>query len=114
MARRKNGPIKNPGPQTMKALGILYDHEIASAVEFARLMWPDSEGWHHRIGAGHGVVRGRGMSMAGGSYLGRLQKAGWSTVSFGGSRYRQIYHLTPEGKKLVEAYRESESLRASV
>jgi hypothetical protein len=62
-------------PTQRKALNIIRDHPIDSPRQFARFMWPDSERWKNHTKAGpNGVVRGGGMSLAGGGYLGRLCK----------------------------------------
>jgi len=67
---------------TIKALNILnleYGKAI-TANEFAKRMWPDSEGWKMVKNTGHGATRGKGMWLAGGSYLAKLRNRGFVTI----------------------------------
>lgn len=63
---------------TIRALQIIkaYGRPIYPR-DFARLMWPDSEGWQHSTKCGpKGVTRAGGMNLAGGAYLGKLAQRG--------------------------------------
>ncbi len=70
-------------PTQRRALEILKYNMIEAPSQFARLMWPDSEGWKHHTKKGHGTTRGGGMAVAAGCYLGKLRRAGLvSNMSF--------------------------------
>lgn len=66
---------------TKRALEIIRNHRITAPRQFAEFMWPDSQGWSRTTHAG---VRGGGMSLAGGGYLGKLRKLGLITGGFDG------------------------------
>lgn len=95
------------GESTRRALELIATGEIAYPSQFARLMWPDSPYWSNRIGHGRGIVSGAGVAMAGGSFLGKLRKAGY----IGGGFYRpdnmgrDPLYLTAEGRKALEGGR---------
>lgn len=59
-----------------RALEIIRDNEIERPKQLARLLWPDSEGWHRVHNVGHGASSGAAMPMAAGGLIGRLRKAG--------------------------------------
>lgn len=87
------------GDKTVKALAIIRDVCVESPRQFARLMWPDSEAWSHsqRVGRNlNGSQRGAGMSKCGGSFLGKLRKAGLV------AQLDHRYILTQKGKEMVE------------
>lgn len=71
--------------------------------EFARRMWPDSDGWRRRAKAGpNGVSIGGGMNLAAGAFLGKLAKAGFSKV-----RYKQFggeHTITKAGRDALAEY----------
>lgn len=76
------------------ALQIIRDNEIRSPREFARLMWPNSEGWHRHHRVGYGTSRGAAMALAGGGFLGKLKAQGLIRVSIFDGRIV----LTDKGK----------------
>lgn len=63
--------------KTYKALKTVRDNPGIRAREFGEMLWPDADGHHRRSNGGHGAQRGKGMWLAAGSYLSRLQKAGF-------------------------------------
>lgn len=84
----------------IRALRIISDHNIERPSQFARLMWPDAQGWHIPGKCGHGSSSGVGMRLAGGAYLGKLCKAGlvrrwvrWPNV--------RIFEITPAGEQVL-------------
>jgi hypothetical protein len=92
---------------TVRALRLLRDVRIDSARQFARLMWPDADGWttHTKCGA-YGTTHGGGMNLAGGAYLGRLKSRGL-VDGYGGGRSQ--FSLTAEGEAALRAYEEAAS-----
>lgn len=82
--------------KTIQALTIIRNNEISLPKEFARLMWPDSEGWQRVHNVGHGASRGAGMAYAAGGFLGKLRSQG---LIVGGYDYHYI--LTEKGHKLL-------------
>lgn len=71
-----------PTPAMLNYLRIVRDycakwHRGIDSGTFAKLAWPDAEGWTkiQRVG-NHGSHRGGGMVFAGGGTLGRLRRAG--------------------------------------
>jgi len=89
----------------VKALAIIRDHGPLRPREFARLMWPDSDGWrrHSRSGP-NGSCKGGGMHLAGGAYLAKLNHLG---LVYFHIRNRNGYSLSTLGKVSLE---ESEKL----
>ena len=79
---------------TKRALEIIRDHHITMPHQFARFMWPDNPAWSRTTKAG---VRGGGMNLAGGGYLGKLRKWGLITGGFNG----MVAHLTSEGWRAI-------------
>lgn len=85
----------------IKAIRIIYESGPINPTAFAKSMWPDSEGWRHHTKCGpKGSRKGGGMSLAGGGYLGRLDRLGLIRrtsldIHFG-------YILTPEGLKICK------------
>lgn len=62
----------------LRALRIIRDNRIEMPRQFARLMWPDSDGWKTMTKCGnYGATRGGGMNLAGGAYLGKLRQWGF-------------------------------------
>lgn len=88
-------PQKPLTPKQRQALELLRDHQIDSPTQFARLMWPDADGWRRvgRCGL-NGSTRGVGMRLGAGGYLGRLRKAGFIDHS---------NRLTPAGHAALES-----------
>jgi hypothetical protein len=69
---------KKPTGNQLKALGIIREHGPLRPREFARFMWPDSEGWNHHVRCGpNGSHKGGGMYTSAGMYLGKLYQRGW-------------------------------------
>lgn len=81
-----------------KALHIIDTIEVTHAGQFAYLMWPDSPAWKSHGRCGRGVAAGVGIKLAGGAYLGKLQKRGliisgvqcWRLTEDGRSRLQQL------------------------
>lgn len=80
-----------------------YPLDAIRPAEFAKLMWPDSEGWerHARCGP-KGVSRGGGMRLAAGGYLGRLCRD--DLVRFVGHKYGTSYRVSSKGRKELAAW----------
>ena len=86
--------------RTVDALVIIRDYCVETPGQFAHLMWPDSEGWRHSQKVGrnlNGSQRGAGMNKCGGSFLGKLHKAGLIFKASG------RYVVTPEGAHRITA-----------
>jgi hypothetical protein len=89
-----------------KALCILREHGKIRPREFAQAMWPNSPGWRRVSKCGpYGVTRGGGMCIAGGCYLGKLNRKGWTKCEWNGSRHS----LSDAGKDVLEEH-ENENL----
>ena len=83
----------------VRALAILRAHGPLRPREFAKLMWPESEGWLRYAQCGpYGSHRGGGMYLAGGGFLGRLRHQG--LVEYGG--YGRGYRLSDDGRRLLK------------
>lgn len=93
--------INPKSEKTQQALKVIRDRNIESPRQFARLMWPDSDGWHVGVRSGGGTVRGRQMFTAGGAYLARLVKAGLVYVVHRSGSRRWV--LTKQGKEALVA-----------
>jgi hypothetical protein len=92
-----------------QALEILRDWESEygqpiAPREFARKMWPDSPGWKRHYKVNNGVAQGRGMWLAGGSYLQRLTRDGLVREVWDRTLYLRRYVLSGNG---YDALRES-------
>lgn len=93
------------GQKTLHALRIMRDHGPLRPTQFAELMWPDSLAWQISYNCGpNGSMRGRGLIMSAGSYLGRMRKLG---LTF--HRYREVlgiwtgrWYITEEGRELLK------------
>lgn len=97
---------------TIRALQLLRDDEdIHRPTEFARMMWPDSEGWQRVGKIGHGSHRGVGMILAGGGFLGKLRAQGLIIISLDRDyrSYSNNYYLTSEGRRILKEYEEQSS-----
>lgn len=79
------------------ALQIIRDNDIRSPREFAKKMWPNSEGWQRVHKVGHGVHRGAAMALAGGGFLGKLR--GQGLIGICGGYNRERIFLTDKGKE---------------
>lgn len=87
-------------PSQVRALEIVEKAGVVRPREFAKAMWPESEGWrrHSRCGP-NGVHQGGGMYLAGGGYLGKLSQLGVIRQQFRGAIHSEDgYALTEEGK----------------
>jgi hypothetical protein len=92
---------------TVRALRIIRDHEITMPKQFAKLMWPDSDGWETHVKCGpHGSHRGGGMYLAAGGYLGKLEQRGLIKchVAWGYTTRFRSFELTTAGKEALEHY----------
>lgn len=91
-------------PAVIKALTILRDQQPDNAALFAKLMWPDSYMHTKHSNQGRGATIGKAAWLCGGSYLGRLQKAGLIKVSYTHERRigRPVAYLTVAGDTLLD------------
>ena len=80
-----------------KALIVIRENQIERPKQFARLLWPDSEGWQRVHKVGHGASRGAMMSFAAGGLLGKLRCQGYIV---GGYPDRPAL-LTDKGKEQI-------------
>jgi len=95
----KISPHWCPHRKTVQALMLIRDREIRSPHEFAKEMWPDSEGWKRVHNVGHGSHKGAAMSLAAGSFLGKLRADG---LIWGGYNRDRIT-VTDKGKEILIA-----------
>lgn len=87
---------------TIKALHIIDAEPSITSGMFAERMWPDSPQWKVAWNVGHnGSVRGLGMPLAGGSFIGRLVKRGLIDKFFDRNQ-RRILRLTDKGRELIK------------
>ncbi len=92
---------------TARALLLIRNHGIDSPRQFARFMWPDSDGWKRRSRAGpKGVSRGGGMNLAAGGYLGKLERRKLISRSV---TVRLPYRLTEEGSAALDEWQKARS-----
>jgi hypothetical protein len=83
-----------------RMLAILEKHGPCTPTEFARRMWPKSEGWQKYTKCGpKGTTRGGGMPLMAGGHLGRLLRKKLVRYSQNG------YELSAAGRKELEALR---------
>ena len=94
-------------PAQRRALEILSPSMGMMAGEFARKMWPDSEGWQHSHRVGRGARNGGMMPKVGGAYLGKLAR--WGLVKFVvdqvfGSKVfgSHLYRITDAGRAVLK------------
>lgn len=85
-----------------KALEIIRDNQIHSPKEFARLMWPDSDGWKRIHKCGNGASFGAMMPMAGGGLLGKLRAEGLVRAPWHDD-YDSYYWLTEKGQQYLKS-----------
>lgn len=94
-----------------RALAIIRDHgdAIGYPKQFAKLMWPDSEGWQTHARMGRGTHRGAGMYGAAGAYLGRLKKSGLIGSAYRGGvdRFARRWFLTKAGREALAEVEQS-------
>lgn len=91
-----------------KALGIIDMNPSILPREFAKKMWPNSEGWRMHSGHGSHTRRGGGMALAGGNYLGKLRKLDLIYEDYRpsiGDSFRRVHRLTSLGKELLNKAR---------
>ena len=89
-----------------RALRIFVEHGPLMAGRFAHYMWPDSPGWKRVINCGYGATQGRGMYMAGGSYIGKLRKLGLVDYVWKPGVYE--FRITSKGRELLRAAKDDE------
>jgi hypothetical protein len=89
-------------PARLRALRIIADEPGIRPREFAKKMWPDSDGWkrHSRSGP-KGAHRGGGMYLTGGAFLGRLNNDGL-TYHTNTYQYDTGHALTTAGERALE------------
>ena len=90
---------------TIKALKILdvdWKDRMA-ARDFARKMWADSKAWSRVYNTGHGATSGKGMWLAGGSYLAKLKKRGLVDEVWDDYNWRWI--ISEKGRVALRAYK---------
>jgi hypothetical protein len=98
------------GTRTAEALHIIATHTITAPKQFARFMWPDSDGWRSSTGHGRsGSIKGGGMSMAGGSYLGKLRRRGLI-----GQHANDRFYLTSAGYEVLARHLYAQSLGMTI
>lgn len=86
----------------IKALLIIKNHKPNRPVEFARLMWPDSECWLNSVKCGkNGTSVGGGMNLAAGGYLRKLQKTGYLQIRH--TKFGNLYFLTEKSERLLDS-----------
>lgn len=85
---------------TIKALKIIQDNDIYKATRFAELMWPDSACWQKVYNTGHGATRGKGLWLAAGSFLRKLQYQGLIIIYY--PKYGMAVGLTSKGRDLLK------------
>jgi hypothetical protein len=83
-----------------RALQIIREHNIVMARQFARFMWPVSDGWSTHTNCGRGVSKGGGMNLAAGGYLGKLRRRKLINGTGGGRRFV----LTDLGIRSLEVF----------
>lgn len=82
-------------PTQRRALEIIRDHRIAYAKQFGLFMWPDNPRWLTMSNKG---IKGCGMQLLSGGYLGKLVQKGFIGGVGGGD---SEYYLTPLGKEML-------------
>jgi hypothetical protein len=91
-----------------KSLRILRDNDIAYPAQFAKLAWPDADGWRRGRKCGNnGIHRGGGMYVAAGCHLGILARLGLITARYrhhGLDTSARAFRLTEDGVRLLAAY----------
>ena len=95
----KIAPPWCPHRRIVHALMLIRAKEIRSPQEFAKEMWPDSEGWQRYGKVGHGVHKGAGMNLAAGGFLGKLRYQG---LIWGGYNQDRVI-LTDRGRERLSA-----------
>ncbi len=89
--------------KTIRALQLIRGGQFRAPAEFARAMWPDSDGFKRHYKCGRGSSTGTMMAMAGGGFLGKLRKRGLihEPVSY----HRHVsgtFTLTAEGREALK------------
>jgi DNA-binding transcriptional ArsR family regulator len=94
-----------PSRQRLRALDVLEGEELTPS-EFAKLMWPSSDGWRHPTKCGpNGSHKGGGMYLSAGGFLAKLERAGLVLVRIArDGTYQKRYRLSVAGKKLLAKY----------
>lgn len=90
---------------TLKALEIVARLGRVTPKLFAREMWPDSPGWRRCSKAGNnGVIKGGGMYLAAGGYLGKLSKRKLVTIETD-TTGRPWWILSENGRRVLLSLR---------
>lgn len=84
-------------PTQRKALEIIRDNNIVYAKQFGLFMWPDNPRWL-TMSKSKGI-KGCGMQLLSGGYLGKLAKKGLIGGTGNGDR---SYYLTKLGREMLE------------
>lgn len=87
-----------PTEKTIKALQIIDEMKVVTARSFAETMWPDSYMHKKTSNQGNGACRGKAGWLCGGSYIGKLIKAGLVRHTI----FEKRYSLTDEGRKILD------------
>ena len=88
--------------KTIKALKIIENTPKITARDFAELMWPNNI-MHRRISnQGNGACRGKAAWLCGGSYLGKLRKAGLIYRALEDRGYIGRFYLTDKGRRILK------------
>jgi hypothetical protein len=108
MARREYTLPARLTEKQARSLRILRDHDVAYPAQFARLAWPDADGWRHPRKCGNnGVHRGGGMYVAAGCHLGILVRLGLITDYYkhhGLDTSARAFRLSDDGRRLLDEY----------
>lgn len=82
---------------TIKALRLIATKDIGCPYDFARAMWPDSDGWRRVHKLGHGSSKGAAMALAAGGFLGKLRAQGFVKWLYA----PDVIVLTDKGRELL-------------
>ncbi len=88
---------------TIRALKIIQNNDVYRARRFAELMWPDSPCWAKVYNTGNGATRGKGMWLAGGSFLRKLQYSGLISIHY--LKFGWEISLTQKAKQMLKELR---------
>ena len=95
-------PIKIT-PTCLKALNILFLHDIQQPSTFGEMLWGRDHPGYNRVSrcGPSGSRRGGGMDMAAGGYLGKLRKQGLISIHYEYRNHVRHFRLTDAGKKVL-------------
>lgn len=68
--------IRGWNSRTAQAVKLLKEYDGLSARQFAKLFWPNSAGWSRVKNQGRGATHGKGMWLAAGAFLSKLERQG--------------------------------------